>query len=52
MPVRIHEDASAELEAAAAWYEQRRPELGQDLLADASRAIELIEEVPAAPAVA
>jgi len=46
MRVLVHEEAGAELEAAAIWYEEHRTDLGQDLLADAARAIELIEQSP------
>lgn len=46
MRVVVHAEASAELEAAALWYEEHRADLGQDLLAEAARAIELIEQSP------
>ncbi len=46
MRVVVHEEASAELDAAAIWYEQRRTDLGRDLLAEAARAIGLIDQSP------
>ncbi len=46
MRLVVHEEATAELEAAAIWYEQHRIDLGQDLLAETARAIELIEQSP------
>ncbi len=48
MNVRVHEAAAEELLAARAWYDQRKPGLGAELLADAERAIERIRALPEA----
>ena len=45
MRIVVHPEASAELEAAAVWYEENAG-LGGGLLAEAERAIALIEEAP------
>lgn len=47
MRIIIHPEASAELEAAAMWYEERAG-LGGEFLAEAERAVALIEEAPEA----
>ena len=47
MKVRYHPDARAELSAAAEWYEERRPMLGQDLQTEVRRAEALIAGRPA-----
>jgi plasmid stabilization system protein ParE len=44
--VRFHPDASAELDAAAVWYEQEQPGLGVALLAELSLATVAIAEAP------
>ena len=46
MRVILHVEASCELEAVAEWYERQRPELGEELLAEANRAIGLISDGP------
>ena len=46
MKVRFHPDASAELDAAAVWYEQEQPGLGAALLAELSLATVAIAEAP------
>jgi toxin ParE1/3/4 len=45
-PVLFHSEATAELEEAIAYYEQRRPGLGAALLDEVQRAASLIEEFP------
>ena len=47
MRVRYHPDARAELSAAAEWYEERRPMLGQDFQTEVRRAEALIADRPA-----
>jgi hypothetical protein len=44
--VRFHPDASAELDAAAVWYEEEQPGLGEALLAELSLATVAIAEAP------
>jgi plasmid stabilization system protein ParE len=44
--IELHHAASAELEAAAEWYESRRDELGEELLQEVDRALEVIAESP------
>jgi toxin ParE1/3/4 len=45
--IRFHREAGEELDAAAAWYEEREAGLGGDLLGEVDRAIAAIEESPA-----
>jgi toxin ParE1/3/4 len=44
--VRVHRNATEELAAAAAWYDEQRRGLGDDLLAEVDWAIAAIEESP------
>jgi len=44
--VVVHSAASAELAAAAEWYEHQRYELGIELLAEVNRALTAISESP------
>ncbi len=46
MNIVVHEEAAAELSAAADWYEQKREGLGVDFLSEATRVIEAIAESP------
>jgi hypothetical protein len=46
MNVVVHNEAGAELAAAADWYEQERQGLGDDLLAEADRVLSAIAESP------
>jgi plasmid stabilization system protein ParE len=45
-PLRIDEEADAELLAAASWYELQRQGLGADFLAAVDDAVDLIVEQP------
>lgn len=42
MKVVVHEEADAELTAAAEWYEQEREGLGDELLAESGRVLSVI----------
>ena len=46
MNVIVHDEADAELTAAADWYEHERESLGDDLLAEADRVLTAIAESP------
>lgn len=46
LPVVSHPEADEELEAAARWYEERQPELGDDFLDDFERTLRRIMEAP------
>jgi toxin ParE2 len=46
MRVVSHPEAEAELEAAALWYEQRQPGLGDDFLDEFERTLRRILEAP------
>ncbi len=46
MRIRLHREASDELDAAAAWYEEQERGLGDELLAEVDRAVAAIEESP------
>ena len=46
MNVVVHDEADAELAAAADWYEQEREGLGDDLLAEADLVLTAIAESP------
>ncbi len=48
MRIRFHREASEELDAAAAWYEEQEGGLGDELLAEVDRAVATIEESPVA----
>jgi hypothetical protein len=43
MHVASHPEAEQELEAAALWYEERQPGLGDDFLGEFERALRRIE---------
>jgi toxin ParE1/3/4 len=45
-PIIFHPDATAELHAAVAYYEQQRPGLGRDLQREVERAIHRIQQHP------
>jgi toxin ParE1/3/4 len=45
-PIIFHPDATAELRAAVAYYEQLRPGLGRDLQREVERAINRIQQHP------
>lgn len=47
MRVELHPEARAELRAAAIWYDERRPGLGDELIAEVSSVLDKIGEVPA-----
>lgn len=47
MRVELHPDARAELRAAAVWYDERRPGLGDELVAAVSSTLDRIQEAPA-----
>jgi plasmid stabilization system protein ParE len=44
--VDLHPEARAELRAAAIWYDERRPTLGDEFVAEVSIVLERIGEVP------
>ena len=46
MNVLVHPDATQELLASVAWYDERQPGLGAELLSDAQRAVEQVAELP------
>ncbi|MDI1449605.1 type II toxin-antitoxin system RelE/ParE family toxin [Polyangium sp. 6x1] len=46
MRVELHPEARAELRATAIWYEEQRPELGDELLAEVSSTLDRITEAP------
>lgn len=46
LAVSLHADAAAELEAAAAWYDDQREGLGLQFLASVDRAIQHAREWP------
>jgi toxin ParE1/3/4 len=45
-PLRLEEEADAEVEEATRWYEQRRPGLGQDFLASIDAVLDQISRLP------
>jgi len=45
--VELHPEARAELRAAAIWYDERRPGLGDEFIAEGSSVLDKIGEVPA-----
>ncbi|MEO7328045.1 MAG: type II toxin-antitoxin system RelE/ParE family toxin [Minicystis sp.] len=47
MKIVVYDEAGEELSAAAAWYEQEREGLGDDLLAEADRVLGAIAASPA-----
>lgn len=46
MQVELHPEARAELRDAALWYDDRRPRLGDEFIAEVSRTLSRITEVP------
>lgn len=46
MNVVVHDEAAAELAAAAEWYEREREGLGDDLLAEAEGVLNAVAESP------
>ncbi|MBI4703925.1 MAG: type II toxin-antitoxin system RelE/ParE family toxin [Deltaproteobacteria bacterium] len=46
MRIRLHAEAEAELEQAAAWYDDERPGLGDELLLEARCALAAVAETP------
>ena len=46
MRVRLHPDAEEELFQAAAWYDDQRSGLGDDLVAEMTKWLEVIAEEP------
>lgn len=47
MRIDLHPEARAEISSAAVWYEERRPRLGDDFVAEVSDVLSRIEESPA-----
>lgn len=47
MRVELHSEAHAELRAAALWYDEQRPGLGDELIADVASVLNRIGEGPA-----
>jgi plasmid stabilization system protein ParE len=45
--VELHLEARAELRAAALWYDERRPGLGDELIEEVTSLVERIREAPA-----
>jgi toxin ParE1/3/4 len=45
--VELHPEARAELRAAAIWYDERRPRLGDEFIAEVSSTLHKIGESPA-----
>ena len=48
MRLRLHREASEELDAAARWYEEQGRGLGDDLLGEVDRALTALTESPEA----
>lgn len=46
MKLRLHHDAALELDAAADWYDDQRPGLGNELVIEANRVLVAIRERP------
>ena len=46
MRVELHPEASAELRAAAVWYDERRAGLGEDFVAEVSTTLNRIAHAP------
>lgn len=51
MRVALHPEARAELRSAAIWYDEKRPGLGDELIAEVSSALERIGDIPASFAI-
>lgn len=47
MRVELHPEAHAELRATAVWYDERRPKLGDEFIAEVSNVLDRIGEAPA-----
>ena len=47
MRVELHPEARAELRAAAVWYDERRPRLGDEFIAEVSTTLDRIGDAPA-----
>ena len=47
MRVELHPEAHMKLRAAAVWYDERRPGLGDEFIAEVSSVLDRIGEVPA-----
>ena len=46
MRLELHPEALAELRGAALWYDERRPGLGDEFIAEVSAALDRIEDAP------
>lgn len=46
MRIELHPEAHAEIRAAAIWYEEQRPHLGDGFVAEVSAMLVRIEEAP------
>ncbi len=46
MKVELHPEAEVELYEAAAWYDEQRRGLGEDLLAEMTRWLDVVVEAP------
>ena len=46
MPLELHPEARAELRSAALWYDERRPALGGEFIAEVSAAFDRISDAP------
>lgn len=46
MRVELHPEARSELRAAALWYDEQRPRLGDELIAEVTQMMQRIEEAP------
>ena len=48
MRLELHPEAQAELRKAALWYDERRPGLGDEFIAEVSATLDRIGEAPEA----
>ena len=46
MRLELHPEAQAEIRSAALWYEERRPGLGDEFIADVSATLDRIRRTP------
>ena len=46
MRLELHPEARAELRSAALWYDERRPGLGDEFIAEVSAALDRIGDAP------
>ena len=46
MRLELHPEARAELRSAALWYDERRPGLGEEFIAEVSAALDRIVDAP------